>query len=288
MPARMTFFFLASAVAFNILLAAVPLVLLILAGARLLAQPLGVAVARRCLALRRGAAPAARRERDVAVSQGDRRDHPHAPLRLRHLRGRLRLALDAPLRLPALGARERLRCPRAAEPHPRQALRHRAHRDRDGALHRVHRHRDLPAARHVARRPGDRRDRPAPRAHGARRVRRSRPSIATLAIASCSSRSTSTSPTAPSAGRPRCSARSSPRCSSSSRRWLFEHFIRSTNPGTIYTGALYAIIIVVFWTYYAALIFLDRRRGRAGARRALRDAAPARDLRGLDDDRHPQ
>ena len=39
-------------------------------------------------------------------------------------------------------------------------------------------------------------------------------------------------------------------------KWLFEHFIRSTNPGTIYTGALYAIIIVVFWVYYAALIFL--------------------------------
>lgn len=39
-------------------------------------------------------------------------------------------------------------------------------------------------------------------------------------------------------------------------KWLFEHFIRTTNPGTIYTGALYAIIIVVFWVYYAALIFL--------------------------------
>ena len=39
-------------------------------------------------------------------------------------------------------------------------------------------------------------------------------------------------------------------------KFVFEHYVKSSYPGTIYTGALYAIIIVVFWVYYSALIFL--------------------------------
>jgi membrane protein len=37
---------------------------------------------------------------------------------------------------------------------------------------------------------------------------------------------------------------------------LFDRFLRSFSPGSLYAGTLYAIVIVVFWVYYAALIFL--------------------------------
>jgi membrane protein len=37
---------------------------------------------------------------------------------------------------------------------------------------------------------------------------------------------------------------------------LFTTYIGSFNPGTLYAGTLYAIVIVVFWVYYAALIFI--------------------------------
>lgn len=39
-------------------------------------------------------------------------------------------------------------------------------------------------------------------------------------------------------------------------RNVFAIFIRSFNPGTLYTGTLYALVLVVFWVYYAALIFV--------------------------------
>jgi len=37
---------------------------------------------------------------------------------------------------------------------------------------------------------------------------------------------------------------------------LFTAYIGSFNPGSLYAGTLYGIVIVVFWVYYAALIFI--------------------------------
>lgn len=37
---------------------------------------------------------------------------------------------------------------------------------------------------------------------------------------------------------------------------LFTAYIGSFNPGSLYAGTLYAMVIVVFWVYYAALIFI--------------------------------
>lgn len=39
-------------------------------------------------------------------------------------------------------------------------------------------------------------------------------------------------------------------------RWLFGYVLEAFPPTSIYTGTLGAIFIVVFWTYYAALIFV--------------------------------
>ena len=39
-------------------------------------------------------------------------------------------------------------------------------------------------------------------------------------------------------------------------RWIFTAYVRTFNPGSLYTGTLTAIVIVVIWTYYAALIFI--------------------------------
>jgi membrane protein len=38
-------------------------------------------------------------------------------------------------------------------------------------------------------------------------------------------------------------------------RWIFSAYVRTFNPGSLYTGTLTAIVVVV-WTYYAALIFI--------------------------------
>jgi membrane protein len=37
---------------------------------------------------------------------------------------------------------------------------------------------------------------------------------------------------------------------------VFAAYVRSFNPGSLYSGTIYAIVIVVFWVYYAALIFI--------------------------------
>ena len=37
---------------------------------------------------------------------------------------------------------------------------------------------------------------------------------------------------------------------------VFTIFVQSMNPASLYTGTLYAIVILVIWTYYAALLFL--------------------------------
>jgi len=41
-----------------------------------------------------------------------------------------------------------------------------------------------------------------------------------------------------------------------SARWIFTAYVRTFNPGSLYTGTVTAIVIVVIWTYYAALIFI--------------------------------
>jgi membrane protein len=39
-------------------------------------------------------------------------------------------------------------------------------------------------------------------------------------------------------------------------RWIFSAYVHTFNPGSLYTGTLTAIVIVVVWTYYAALLFI--------------------------------
>jgi membrane protein len=37
---------------------------------------------------------------------------------------------------------------------------------------------------------------------------------------------------------------------------VFTAYVAEFNPGSLYTGTLYALVIVVFWVYYAAMIFI--------------------------------
>jgi membrane protein len=37
---------------------------------------------------------------------------------------------------------------------------------------------------------------------------------------------------------------------------LFTTYVAEFNPGSLYTGTLYALVIIVFWVYYAAMIFI--------------------------------
>lgn len=39
-------------------------------------------------------------------------------------------------------------------------------------------------------------------------------------------------------------------------RNLFTAYVRSFNPGSIYTGTLTAVVLIVMWTYYAAILFV--------------------------------
>lgn len=39
-------------------------------------------------------------------------------------------------------------------------------------------------------------------------------------------------------------------------KYLFAFMMQGINPGSLYAGTLYAIVIVVVWTYYAALLFI--------------------------------
>jgi membrane protein len=39
-------------------------------------------------------------------------------------------------------------------------------------------------------------------------------------------------------------------------RNLFTTFVARVNPGSLYSGTLYALVIIVFWVYYAALMFI--------------------------------
>jgi membrane protein len=37
---------------------------------------------------------------------------------------------------------------------------------------------------------------------------------------------------------------------------VFTAYVAEFNPGSVYTGTLYALVIIVFWVYYAAMIFI--------------------------------
>ncbi|MBA3670907.1 MAG: YihY/virulence factor BrkB family protein [Gemmatimonadaceae bacterium] len=39
-------------------------------------------------------------------------------------------------------------------------------------------------------------------------------------------------------------------------KFVFTSYVRSFNPGSLYTGTVAAVVVVVFWVYYAALIFI--------------------------------
>jgi membrane protein len=61
---------------------------------------------------------------------------------------------------------------------------------------------------------------------------------------------------------------------------LFSYYIRSFNPGGLYTGTLAIFVIVVFWVYYAAILFIlggevaqvyELRRMRRTQRAVLED-----------------
>ena len=39
-------------------------------------------------------------------------------------------------------------------------------------------------------------------------------------------------------------------------KYGFTAFLESFNPGSLYTGTLYVIVIMVTWVYYAAVIFI--------------------------------
>jgi membrane protein len=39
-------------------------------------------------------------------------------------------------------------------------------------------------------------------------------------------------------------------------KYLFTSYVGRFNPGGLYTGTLYALVIIVFWVYYAAVIFI--------------------------------
>jgi len=63
-------------------------------------------------------------------------------------------------------------------------------------------------------------------------------------------------------------------------RNLFTAYVQSFNPGSLYTGTIAALVILVFWVYYAALIFIlggevgrvyELRRVRRLQREALED-----------------
>lgn len=60
----------------------------------------------------------------------------------------------------------------------------------------------------------------------------------------------------------------------------FAGYVKSFNPGSLYTGTLAALIIVVVWVYYAAMIFIlggevaqvyELRRVRKRQREAFED-----------------
>ena len=65
---------------------------------------------------------------------------------------------------------------------------------------------------------------------------------------------------------------------------LFTTYVAEFDPGSVYTGTLYALVIVVFWVYYAAMIFIlggevgqvyELRRVRRLQRETFEDDQPS-------------
>ena len=50
-------------------------------------------------------------------------------------------------------------------------------------------------------------------------------------------------------------------------RWLFSQVSRYYTPGSLYTGTMGALIVIIFWTYYSALIFVLGAEFAAAAQR---------------------
>lgn len=68
-------------------------------------------------------------------------------------------------------------------------------------------------------------------------------------------------------------------------RYFFARLVSATDPGSLYTGTIAAVVAVVFWTYYSAFLFLiggevaqayDLRRGELAA--LQNSEAPGRDV----------
>ncbi|MEX2182320.1 MAG: YihY/virulence factor BrkB family protein [Gemmatimonadaceae bacterium] len=57
-------------------------------------------------------------------------------------------------------------------------------------------------------------------------------------------------------------------------RVLFSVVVRSFPPGSIYTGTLGALVIIVFWTYYAAMIFVVGAEFASAVESQLRPQPP--------------
>ncbi len=58
-------------------------------------------------------------------------------------------------------------------------------------------------------------------------------------------------------------------------RWAFAIFIAQFPPTSVYSGTLGALVIVVFWTYYAALIFVIGAQVACGTKEELSAVATA-------------
>jgi membrane protein len=57
-------------------------------------------------------------------------------------------------------------------------------------------------------------------------------------------------------------------------RWIFAAFVTAFPPSSLYSGSLGALVVVVFWTYYAALIFVLGAETAVTTRQQL-EAEPA-------------
>ena len=55
-------------------------------------------------------------------------------------------------------------------------------------------------------------------------------------------------------------------------RWVFALTIRNFPPSSLFTGTLSALVVVVFWTYYAALIFVLGAETASATGHAIADA----------------
>ena len=55
-------------------------------------------------------------------------------------------------------------------------------------------------------------------------------------------------------------------------RWIFAVVIRAFPPSSLFTGTLSALVVVVFWTYYAALIFVLGAETASATGDAIADA----------------